>query len=71
MGRFDDSRFAETNTVHSTDTRNALEEMLAGKPVTTPVTKPFGCSTKWIENKPQLIAVDEKMYGGPVVLETY
>jgi len=70
MGRFDDSRFAETNTVHATDTRNALEEMLAGKAVTTPVTKPFGCSTKWIENKPQLIAVDEKMYGAPVVLDT-
>jgi thiol-disulfide isomerase/thioredoxin len=70
MGRFDDSRFAETNTVHSTEARNALEEMLAGKPVTTPVTKPFGCSTKWIENKVQLIAVDEKMYGAPVVLET-
>ncbi len=51
VGRFDDSRFAETNTVHSPDTRNALEEMLAGKPVTTAETKPFGCSTKWIENK--------------------
>ena len=70
MGRFDDSRFAETNTVHSSDTRNAVEEMLAGKSVTTPVIKPFGCSTKWIENKTQLIAVDEKMYGAPVVLET-
>ncbi len=70
MGRFDDSRFADTNTVHSTDTRNAIEEMLAGKPVTTPVTKPFGCSTKWKENKPELIQVDEKMYGGPVLLES-
>ena len=70
MGRLDDSRFAETNTVHSTDARNAVEELLAGKPVTTPVTKPFGCSTKWIENKAQLIQVDEKMYGGPVVLES-
>ena len=69
FGQFDDSRFAETNTVHATPTRNALEEMLAGKPVTTPVTKPFGCSTKWKENKPQLIAVDEKMYGGPIILE--
>ena len=70
MGRFDDSRFAETNTVHSTDARNALEELLAGKPVTTAVTKPFGCSTKWIENKAELIRIDEKMYGGPVVLES-
>ena len=68
-GRFDDSRFAETDTVHSADARHAVEEMLAGKPVTTPVTKPFGCSTKWIENKAELIQVDEKMYGGPVVLE--
>ncbi|MBW8865351.1 MAG: redoxin domain-containing protein [Verrucomicrobia bacterium] len=70
MGRFDDSRFAETNTVHSADTRNAVEEMLAGKLVTIPLTKPFGCSTKWIENKAALIQVDEKMYGTPVVLET-
>ncbi len=70
MGRFDDSRFAEASTVRSADTRNAVEEMLAGKPVTTPVTKPFGCSTKWIENKAQLIQIDEKMYGAPVVLET-
>jgi peroxiredoxin len=70
MGRFDDSRFAETNSVHSTDARNALEEMLGGKSVTTAVTKPFGCSTKWIENKVQLIQIDEKMYGAPVVLES-
>lgn len=70
MGRFDDSRFAETNTVHSTDARNAVEEMLAGKPVTTPVTKPFGCSTKWTENKAELIQIDEKMYSAPVVLES-
>ena len=70
MGQFDDSRFAETNTVHSTPARNALEEMLAGKAVTTPVTKPFGCSTKWKENKAALIQVDEKMYSAPIVLET-
>src|SRR6478752_7453280 len=34
MGRFDDSRFAETNTVHSHDARNAVDELIAGKPVT-------------------------------------
>lgn len=69
MGRLDDSRFAETNTVHSADARNALEAMLAGKPVPTEVTRPFGCSTKWTENKAKLIQIDEKMYGAPVVLE--
>lgn len=70
MGRFDDSRYAETNTVHSPDTRNAVEAMLDGKPVPVAVTKPFGCSTKWTENKAALIQVDEKMYSAPVVLES-
>ena len=69
MGRFDDSRYAETNTVHSTDAQNALEAMLDGKPVPVALTKPFGCSTKWLENKVKLIAVDEKMYGGLVELQ--
>ena len=69
-GRFDDSRFAEADTVHSHDARKAVEELLAGKPVTTAETKPFGCSTKWTENKAELIRIDEKMYGSPVVLES-
>jgi peroxiredoxin len=70
MGRFDDSRFADPSTVHSSDTANALEAMLDGKPVPVSVTKPFGCSTKWVENRVKLIAVDEKMYGGPVEVQT-
>jgi len=51
LGRFDDSRFGDAASVKSSDARNAVEELLAGKPVTTAVTKSFGCSTKWIENK--------------------
>jgi thiol-disulfide isomerase/thioredoxin len=70
QGRLDDSRFADPATVHSQDARNAVEAMLAGKPVPVAVTRPFGCSTKWAENKAQLIAINEKMYGAPVVLET-
>jgi peroxiredoxin len=70
MGRFDDSRFAETNTVHSTDARNAIEALLAGRAVPVEVTRPFGCSTKWTENRAELIRINEKMYGAPVVLET-
>ena len=27
--------------------KNALDEVLAGKPVTTAVTKPYGCSIKY------------------------
>jgi peroxiredoxin len=69
MGRLDDSRFAEAGTVHSTDARNAIEELLNGKPVTVAETKPFGCSTKWKEHKAELIQIDEKMYSAPIVLE--
>lgn len=69
MGRLDDSRFAEPDTVHSTDARNALEALLAGKPVPTEITRPFGCSTKWAENKVKLIQIDERMYSAPVELE--
>src|SRR5438105_9991043 len=48
VGRLDDSRFADPATVKSSDARNAIEAMLAGKPVPVGVTKPFGCSTKWL-----------------------
>ena len=48
-GRFDNSRFPEASTVKSQDTRNAIYELLEGKPVTVAVTRPFGCSTKWRE----------------------
>jgi peroxiredoxin len=29
------------------DLENALEEQLAGKPISTPVTNPIGCNVKW------------------------
>lgn len=45
VGRIDDS---EIKTVTSTDARNAIEALLAGKPVPVEKTKVFGCSTKWI-----------------------
>lgn len=69
-GRLDDSRFAETNTVHTADARVAVEALLAGKPVPAETTRPFGCSTKWAEHKAELIEIDEKMYSGPVEVET-
>ena len=42
QGRFDDSRIPERVTRH--DLRNALEDVLAGRDVGVPVTRPFGCS---------------------------
>jgi peroxiredoxin len=46
-GRFDDSRFEDQTTVKSSDARNAVEALLAGRPVPVAVTQPHGCSTKW------------------------
>ncbi|MSU51028.1 MAG: thioredoxin family protein, partial [Opitutus sp.] len=45
-GSFDDSRFYDDSTVKVAHARNAIEAMLAGRPVPVELTKPFGCSTK-------------------------
>jgi len=41
----DNPRRADEATVHDLD--RALEEILAGEPVSTPVTNPIGCNVKW------------------------
>jgi peroxiredoxin len=41
----DNPREAEKSTVN--DLENALTELLAGEPITTPVTNPIGCNVKW------------------------
>jgi peroxiredoxin len=43
-GRVDDG---EVSPPKSHDARNAIDALLAGKPVPVEVTKVFGCSTKW------------------------
>ncbi|HPD47112.1 MAG TPA: thioredoxin family protein [Anaerohalosphaeraceae bacterium] len=37
----------ETAKMTVNDLENALQEHLAGKPITTPVTNPIGCNIKW------------------------
>jgi thiol-disulfide isomerase/thioredoxin len=44
-GRIDDGEKPGTAKTH--DTRNALDAMIAGKPVPVEKTKTFGCSIKW------------------------
>lgn len=44
-GRIDDGE--KPGTAKINDTRNALDAMLAGKPVPVEKTKTFGCSIKW------------------------
>lgn len=45
-GRMDDNpRNPGKETTH--ELRDAIEELLAGKPVTVPLTNPIGCNVKW------------------------
>jgi peroxiredoxin len=69
-GQFDNSRFAEESTVTSTDARDAVVSLLAGKPVPVEITKPHGCSTKWIEKKSLVAATIEKWEKTPVEVAT-
>ena len=68
MGRLDDSRFADPATVKSPDARNAVEAMLAGKPVPVEVTRPMGCSTKWIGHN-EVQQLEQQWSSAPVTLE--
>jgi peroxiredoxin len=49
VGRIDDAENPAKTKVH--DTRNAIDALLAGKPVPVAKTKVFGCSIKWAEKR--------------------
>jgi thiol-disulfide isomerase/thioredoxin len=67
-GRVDDSRFEDLASVTSHDARNAVVELLAGKPVTKPMTTVMGCSTKWNTKRDDVAKADEKWKAEPVEL---
>lgn len=69
QGRLDDSRYADDATVTAPDARNAIEALLAGQPVPVEVTKPHGCSTKWIDKRQQVAADNAKWENGEVEVE--
>ena len=48
---------------------NAVEAMLAGKPVPVEVTRPMGCSTKWIGHN-EVQQLQQQWTTAPVTLET-
>jgi peroxiredoxin len=48
-GRIDNSEKPERVTV--SDTRNAVDALLAGKPVPVETTRTFGCSVKWSDKR--------------------
>lgn len=67
-GRVDDSRFPDPKTVTSHDAHNAIEELLAGKPVITPRTTVMGCSTKWNYKQENAVEVKSKKNIEPIIL---
>jgi peroxiredoxin len=68
VGRVDDSRFEDRQSVTSPDARNAIVELLAGKAVTAPTTTVMGCSTKWNSKREDVAKADEKWQAEPVEL---
>ena len=68
-GAFDDSKYADPATVKSRDGANAVEALLAGKPVPVETTKVHGCSTKWMTKKTSVADEVAKWEKKPVDLE--
>jgi peroxiredoxin len=68
-GRIDDTE-KPTKTPAVMDARNAINELLAGKPVTVPTTKVFGCSIKWAEKSNWIEKSKAAWAKEPVTLDT-
>jgi thiol-disulfide isomerase/thioredoxin len=68
-GRFDDSQVVDPASVHATDGANAVEALLAGRPVPVERTRPMGCSTKWLTKKGSVAEGNEEWAHIPVSIE--
>ncbi len=66
-GRVDNSQ--RESLVKTQDTRNAIDALLAGKPVPVDHTGVFGCSTKWKSKIASGAAYLKKIEAEPVTLE--
>jgi peroxiredoxin len=66
-GRIDDNQREEL--VKTQDARNALEAMLAGKPVPVTDTNAFGCTTKWMSKATGVEEEWAKIQAEPVTVE--
>lgn len=67
VGRFDD---AEVKEVKSHEAVDAVEALLAGRPVSVEKTRVFGCSTKWADKQADARKTLAKWDAEPVSLET-
>jgi peroxiredoxin len=68
VGRVDDNENPAKAT--TSDARNAIEAVLAGKPVPVETTKVFGCSVKWSDKRAWVKEGFEKWAEEPVTLES-
>jgi peroxiredoxin len=68
VGRVDDNENPAKAT--TADARNAIEAVLAGRPVPVETTKVFGCSVKWSDKRAWVKEGYEKWAQEPVTLET-
>ena len=66
-GRFDDNFRIEKVTVQ--DTRNAVDALIADKPVPVDHTAVFGCSTKWQEKEALREDAERKLNAQPVTFD--
>ncbi|RMF39103.1 MAG: redoxin [Planctomycetota bacterium] len=66
-GRIDDN---DIGPPKSHDARRAIEELLAGKPVSVPETRVFGCSTKWSDKRESARQALARWDQEPVELQT-
>ena len=66
-GRVDDSE--KPAGIKVQDTRNAIDALLAGKPVPVTTTKTFGCSIKWADKRSGVAQAFEQWAKEPVTLE--
>src|SRR5262245_31700329 len=67
VGRIDDS---DVKTVTSHDTRNAIDALLAGKPIPVEKTRTIGCSTKWSDKRADAVKSLERADAEPVELKS-
>ena len=67
VGRVDNSE--NTNNITKQDAREALDALLAGKPVPVEKTRTFGCSIKWSEKRASAARELAQMEQEPVTLD--
>jgi peroxiredoxin len=67
QGRIDDNMLASAAKTH--EARDAIEALLAGKPVALETTRALGCSTKWLTKSGDVQAEWARILAEPVKLD--